>query len=784
MHRTRFWLAALLLLSWTSPAIAGNLRGQVTADGLPVAMVTVAAEGPNGLQVAARTDSLGLFDLGDLPAGAYALRAGDHPLFEGLTRQVEVEEDDDRYERLALLLLPGAPDPLVTFPLQISVYGVVTNLPLEGALVTVERFDNEALSGLPETTIYVADANGFIGAPGRQAGWYRFTVEHENWMTYQSEAALLEEAHMAVFGLEPEDISTSITVRGSHVLDGPFLESPGPLVGAIVEIEGLAPLEDRVLVPARSDRTDENGRVTFFDTPAIRWRVRAMKVGYEPVEMDLTGFGPGGFQGELTLPLDLSTAVDVAVTTPFASPCAGYVQLRGRAGTDVAGYFQEIPGECDDDNRLVAAFTPLLPGQYDVVVFPSTRGPRTPRFGRLRGGSVNAHGLVITRTLEVGTGERVALNLQAQQQLTRVTGRIVVADAPDSVSVVGAARALRQETEIELVPFDVGLYDPPLGTITVRTNALGEFDAQVPPAHYGVRIPALPDYTTNLMQRRIYEVANGRFSGTDFNNSGWIFPGDCETCDWHESVARPPTAFDSGAHNDLTMYLWRRANPVTVNIAGEVPVNVRGAIRVRTDAITVRLDGAPVPAADLEVTRDSVTLVSVPSGDHTISVSHPLWDVADASVTVPTYSGVGENPSYERPQPVRDGLSVDTTGTWAGPDTVVSPIPGCRVRTFLPDGPEIQGLEIDYGDAGVVTTPADIALGQASAPSPPVGWLLSQNAVYYEAPGFSPHCARNGHAGRGRYGRGALGRGAASGRAGPAVQQPGPPARAGGHHHR
>lgn len=560
--RCRVRRAIICLFLWNigvtcALAATATLRGRIIdtgtgfgIDGAAVKLDAVPADGTP--EYAATTDPFGFYEVpGVDTAGDYLVEAS-HPAY---TSESAVEAtllaDETRVRNFDLDRAdPGA----VIFDIYVTVGCVTTGIVLADVPVKVLRYATPGGGDTPIVRILPTDAEGSVVFRGMKAGYYRFEANspatRPRWESFTTvgdpdDLKPLTKAHAANFLLKPIPQTLSFHVSGFD----PVTEAVDHLEGFYVELTGLDPDDDTVeVVPPRTGVTDASGIVEFTGLPAIPWRAKTKRLGYDPAEEfvyphAVTGDFPPPSPVEL-MPALVARSLFVFMTSPYfleddpMTPGVESVEFlykeipvmcEGIRGTNTEGITRLVaiegtPGVDFQDGRT---FDDLVPGRYRVTV----RGQSPPSVSTgfvkpfftgeihvtLDDGLLHEGSLTTVKEFPVEVAPAV------------IRGRLFAADEVSEIKLEsGTVREPlylpKAQSGIEFIEFTspAGTFDQilPAGSrvMAVDADADGEFTMHVVPTLYGIHIPSMTDYTGSRV--RVRDVTPGMQTDT---LQGWPF---------------------------------------------------------------------------------------------------------------------------------------------------------------------------------------------------------------------------------------------------------------------
>lgn len=565
-------------------SVAGVEGAAVTLDLVPLDGVP---------EVEARTDAFGFFRLSAAPEGTYQLRIT-HPDHLPLEETGSLAALGNR--QFSLTRRPEPPG----LDLFAEVRDVTTGLPLGDVPVVWERFNSRSDAVPASTGAEPTDASGFVIWRGLRPGFYRFRANESagalavrsRWLSHSSAGAPddlkeLTQAHSVTFLLEPVNQSLRVTTTGFDPVKSAANQS---LKDIFVEVTGLDPRDHSVAVlPTQSSVTDEAGQALFTQLPAIPYRVRAKRLGYEPLEQVVLPDAAGDLP-----PVNL--ALIIRPTHLFVQSHHAYLNsnvlsgvrftLEGLEGSNTEGiqrtqsFYNFIP-----DARI---FLNLLPGRYRVAV----DGPPTTGVNAVR-----PHFLGET-FVEIPPGDPLfggftdgEISLEAVPALVR--GRLYAAEEQGEIEFRGdtGGRPLYQRGQtvgIEFIEFAGDQLLPETSrVVSVDTDESGEFTVPVLPGRYGIRIAGLTNHWGSHVILR-------DFAGPPNQGQGWPFAEVWPYPDEPPANGTPtpgrPLLLQSGRDYSLDLFVRRQA------------VTVRGVVEYATQALELGPNTgvlAPVPIAEL-----------------------------------------------------------------------------------------------------------------------------------------------------------------------------------------
>ena len=492
-------LATLVTLSlcwlWCAGAAALDLYLQVVddRDGAPIENARIHLE-PPGLEMV--TDGLGMASVPDLRTGGHRISV-EHPHFEGFTKTYDLREDPERI-RIRLATASDTDSmPTTEFPIEVYVGCAVSQIGLSAATVRIRRWSEDPTPGQAPDSEFtlVTDATGRTSLTDAAPGFYEFDFSRTHWQPYTygaPERVRIEGPTLVGVGLKPEYFTLAPVAVG--VDPATEMLTSQALGDVLVEITGVDPADpDRVLVTPRGDLTLD-GEARFENLPAIAWKVRAQKPGYETTEVLVTPEQLVAGQ-HIQLLMELSpTVIEVDVKRDrFPLGAAdGLVEVFGVPGTTAEGVYEKAYVSYDEaSDRAFARLERLLPGTYEVV------------YSRAQGVSVAMAAVTTRAFVYAAQGKTTTHAFEIGVDPVLIRGRLRLVDelAPSRDEGLASATSRKFRTpgrELTIVfkpdaARDGLLDDVPDHTAVVGVD--GRFAILVPPGHYGIEVPDLTGYT-------------------------------------------------------------------------------------------------------------------------------------------------------------------------------------------------------------------------------------------------------------------------------------------------
>ena len=552
------------ILSRGDATLQGRITDIDTGFGIEGAIIELDLDPPaDGIpEFSTDTDPFGFYTLPGISAGTYQLTVS-HPAYQSQTQAQPLAEDEIAAASFALDRLDAS---VIIFDVYAQILCVTSGIQLADVPVRVQRFTTSDGSDTPETRILMTEVDGAVVFRGMQEGWYRFRANHPNdgnartrWKFHEtngtpSDLTRLEQAHMASFLLEPADPGQNLNVKVTG-FDPRFPEQANrELRDFWVEVTGVdpnpavltVPLTYPVLIPTRTNATNNLGEAFFNNLPAIGYKVTVKKMGYVMAEETILPDGNDNLVNEVMFTPDLiPRSLFIFMTHPYFGDdpdTVGIVEsaqflfrdipvyLEGLKDTATEGisrmsmvheYRDSTTGELGinpftgtgaADFQDGRTFRDLLPGRYRVWV-----DGRSPDVANLLFFPDDAISFVTNPHF---VGEIIAeLDplFPHQAQLTSVAelrvrvlpavvrGRLFAADETSTIKLRGnqdnkPIYKPMMQTDIHFVEFNSPeenfgqLLPDGSRIIPVNTDENGEFTVCLLPAEYGIKIEGMTDY--------------------------------------------------------------------------------------------------------------------------------------------------------------------------------------------------------------------------------------------------------------------------------------------------
>ena len=418
-------LSVFALCALALPAHAESLHG--------FAIDSVTGEPIEGLEIAldteperrTRTSFIGLFEFDDLPSGSYEITLSGMA-YEPLQRSIEITGDATR-ERFELTPLLSADEIERSFRVAVHTSCTVSNWQLQDAQVRAERLSGEGGS-VEESFDVLTDEHGNAYFPWMQPGVYRITAEKDGWEPVVVDDLSIQYPREVALYLEPAYGNLTVHIEGWDPRQG---EEPvnSDLSDVTVELTGVHPVSHHPLVTPRTALTDADGKVEFHRLPPVSWKVRATKLGYEPVEEIIDAVALASSEVSLELPSG-DTAIELDIVNPFPDSAelaeemgAGGrdapspIRIVGAKGTGAEGVeLTASPFDWDAGLPDEMVFEGLPPGRYEIY-FGAAAGYETDTDAWNRpyhNQEVVAFSAFWSETVELGHGERATLQVKPE----------------------------------------------------------------------------------------------------------------------------------------------------------------------------------------------------------------------------------------------------------------------------------------------------------------------------------------------------------------------------------
>ncbi|MEZ5330206.1 MAG: carboxypeptidase-like regulatory domain-containing protein, partial [Verrucomicrobiales bacterium] len=495
----RLVLICVIVVGSTARAI--DYTGQVVsaADGIPIEGATITLDttpdpGSPGVDYAGTTSPFGMFGFDSVDAGAY---------------QVDVTRDGFLPETFSLTLTQDVLTQTIELTpdagperhdVYVSVKGIMTGLPAEGAAVAARLFSSAADTTGSVVANLTIDGEGNGLFRGLGIGFYEVEVTPPaGWLPFATPRVELTQTHHAAILLTPQKRDIEVIVQGHdpRVKEGDPVRT---LPQVYVELTGHAEGDpDAVLVAKRSGVTVENGRVFFRGVPTVvPYKLQIKRLGYTTITETVPAVNSAA---RLTLNRTLAIephSLRVELEHPAYEKLAVFegleVRLVGLKETNTEGIDCTLDtGEVPNVRR----FEDLVPGRYELSVDGEGTSAEL---------TLHPHFEFVDYIELFGEGmEEMAAELTVRGNL--VSGQLLAADQkaysnkggnqhPSDYLPAGRPRyEPKANTEITFVEYAVDpCLSPDFREITVTTDENGQFTVDLPPARYGLRMAALTDY--------------------------------------------------------------------------------------------------------------------------------------------------------------------------------------------------------------------------------------------------------------------------------------------------
>ncbi len=676
----------LMLLPGTAWAadIYGTVRLAETDQLIPNVLISL--QGPNQT-MSGRTDLTGVFEFEDLQPGNYEVAIAGHGTIPDLTQEVMLEADS--VEKVEFVI-EGAVEEWVD--IRVDVQCVVSNVFLEGAVITADFFGSGDGSGTPTGSFNVTtNKDGEAVFAGVPPGTYRFSVTHPDWEDYVLEDPVtITEEHTVSFSLEP--IFETLTVSAfapSHLGDATGPSSLDDIPGAAITLIGLDFKDDPadpdvdMLPPKTRIRYElweipENtffipSGVIFGKLPRIPYRVEVRHPAYEPfdgyisVEELKTGeveFEMDRIESSLTVRIDDSNSPQpISAMLLSGSTGNNRVILEGLTGTTTerlsrTGNFSDVNGETE------VTFDRLLPGKYRLKTYAYyiQQCERSPHVGLTQ----SLRHVIPTgeSIIEIGLGTDQVHEVPWEPEPAKISGRVIEHSHGFSDGYEYPVHA--PGTTVEFVAHSEDVTTTASTEIYSATlDAMGNFALEVPPSCYGIRMPSLTQYNGHKVRTTAYKRVD---SIPDVRTEDP--PGTTGEFNWPHPLPWPHTGYDfardgvplgitSEARYDIELVLDRNETRYEHLVRWEdydslmLPTGDTGIAAWQVVEPTIQVSGSSPDIKRLDAAANETKwLISLPPGTHTISTAHPAYDVPDVIVDVPAWGAPGVPP----------GVDPDSTG--------------------------------------------------------------------------------------------------------------------------
>ncbi len=465
-----------------------------------------------------RTSFVGLFEFDDLPPGDYEVTLSGRA-YEPLQQTIEIEEEKTVRERFELTPILSAGEIENGFEIAVHTSCTVSSWQLEDARVRVERLSGEG-GDVEESFNAQTDEFGNAYLPWMQPGVYRITAEKEGWEQVVSDDLSIQYRQEVVMYLKPAYGDLTVHVEGWDPRQGEE-QLNSDLSDVTVELTGVHPVTHHPLVTPRTDLSNEEGRVDFHRLPPVSWKIRATKLGYEPVEEIIDTIPSGSSEVSLELP-SAETAIALQITDPFPEAAElvadvgadgrdapSPIRIVGAAGTGAEGVeLTASPFDWDGGIPDEMIFEGLLPGRYEIH-FGASAGYETdseewnrPDVAMDR--PVVSFSASWFETVEIAHGEQAALTVEPEIEPAVVRGQLQVGRLlPTEHPLPHEPSGLRddrsrsgpgQPVDLHFVASSMGELHPSGTEIVTTTDDDGYFSVELPPGYWGIEIPGMPGY--------------------------------------------------------------------------------------------------------------------------------------------------------------------------------------------------------------------------------------------------------------------------------------------------
>ena len=535
---------ALTLIIFALCVAAGPAHGQelhgVAVDassGDPIEGLEVALSG-DGDEQHGRTSFIGLFEFDDLSPGSYEVTLAGRA-YQPQQQTIEIEEETVR-ERFELTPILSADEIESGFEIAVHTSCTVSNWQLEDALVRVERLAGEG-GGVEESVAARTDEYGNAYLPWMQPGVYRITAEKEGWEQVVSDELSIQYRQEVAMYLKPAYGDLTIHVEGWDPRQGEE-QVNSDLSDVTVELTGVHPVTHHPLVTPRTDLSNEEGRVEFHRLPPVSWRIRATKLGYEPVEEIIDTIPSGSTEVSLELP-SAETALVLDITDPFPESAelaanigalgetvSSPVRLIGASGTGAEGVeLTGSPFDWDAGLPKQVVFEGLLPGRYEVHfnIHASYEHEHDYEWNRpSQDRPTVAFSAYWSETAELAHGEQITLQVEPEIEPATLRGRLRVGRTSPNEGLNPPKFPQEdragpgQPVDLHFVASSMGELYPAGTEIVTTTDSDGYFSVELPPGYWGIEIPGMPGYSG--YQYDAYTLWEGRLRNKLRTGSDWV----------------------------------------------------------------------------------------------------------------------------------------------------------------------------------------------------------------------------------------------------------------------
>ncbi|MBT5705628.1 MAG: carboxypeptidase regulatory-like domain-containing protein, partial [Verrucomicrobia bacterium] len=693
-----------------------SISGVVRVGGgiLPVADAVVVLDrdaDPTLVDHLTESDSFGLFSFDEVISGAYTLRVS-RPGFQLFEQPVQVIE--------GLQIEVGVSvEPLAepSFDLFVDVSGVVSSLNLSSVPLVVSQFRSQTDAAPIQTWERMTDAQGSMELLGMTVGFYQFEVNsgpqaRPKWFSYTTATngfakRRLDRDSQVMMLLEPDGADLQVQVTGFN----PQLGQDSVLTNILVDLAGVSFTDhDAVVIPNRTGETYHLGQETFTNLPAIPWRLRAKRFGYEMSEIVVQPGADGTLPKQVSVSMNLeNTGIDVVLDSPFTNrelknrnkDVSGrfhdglFLVLEGLPNSNTAGITRFSEAVYDEDREEpVARFRQLLPGNYRVFV-PQGSGAISPYVYAKDGRDTQLFvGFTGSDVVDAVLGTISEATLIVEPIPAVVRGRLMVADERGLAGK--PVFQPRAEKGIHFSEYEFAeMFDDEV-SLQVASDSLGQFTMELPPGFYGVTLPNM----TNYFGSRVHVTSSS--DPTDTDRQGWPYAepflkDDRPVWSFHHGLGMP---LSSGQEYEVVLFVRKQVAHVEGSLAADFDDRLRDLVLSWPNVTRRYMDLADAGNAFLKLGDGSgVTLISplessvgenraffdfpaVPPGTHTLVFSHPRNETPTETVEIPAWDAPGVKPTRD-PLDFSEKFPFDTWSLEAlGATSVGDDLPAINVESW------------------------------------------------------------------------------------------------------
>ena len=254
--------------------------------------------------------------------------------------------------------------------------------------------------------------------------------------------------------------------------------------------------------------SSESGEYLFDDLIPINYKFSAAKLGYEPVDFDISQGPNGGFDNiNTTLQLQ-PTKVKIHLDSPYGTTDAvegAHILLQGVRDSCSEGINRDKEAILSEDGKTVTAlFENLLPGRYWIhVAHKATLSDLPGQSGPLNNPTqFDISFFPIETYVQVAPGATEELEIVLDPIPATIRGRIFATDEvgrlDEELCFSEPNRVFHQmaNDNIQFIEHQVvDLLDDTHKVLSVSTDEAGNYTALVIPGIYGVKMPDLDGYS-------------------------------------------------------------------------------------------------------------------------------------------------------------------------------------------------------------------------------------------------------------------------------------------------